>query len=316
MSDNSKSGDTCCGPRKSSNAASGSQTEIISRSSESFAVAKIPGGTALIGTDRPVVVLDEENPCRKQTIQPYHIMQTTVTNAMFASFIKDTAYKTEAERLGWSYVFYSQLPDEFEETQAPVDAQWWRKVNGACWNRIAGPLVDDTLEDDHPVVHVSWNDAQAFAQWAGGRLPTEVEWEHAARGGLGDVPFPWGEKEPNDNDYQPCNIWQGRFPTYNSCADGYEATAPAKSYDPNGYGLYNMCGNVWEWTSGRLKISGRSKQSQQHAKHCKGTKLLKGGSYLCHTSYCFRYRIAARTGNTPDSTTTHQGFRLVFDENK
>ncbi len=278
----------------------------------SFDVCDIPGGMALIGTNRPYISLDEESPVREQSIEPFHMMRTTVTNDMFATFVKETKYKTDAERIGWSYVFYDQLPESFEETQAPVNSQWWRKVHGAYWNQIAGPKVDYELPDDHPVVHVSWNDAKAFAQWAGGRLPTEAEWEHAARGGLSDVPFPWGEREPNDHDFHPCNIWQGKFPANNQCSDGYAATAPAQSFNPNGYGLYNMCGNVWEWTSGRLKITGRSKESKQHAKHYKGTKLLKGGSYLCHTSYCFRYRIAARTGNTPDSTTTHQGFRLVF----
>jgi len=312
MSGKPTSKSVCCTPKTDNSSAPSTPTVISSRCSAPFELADIPGGTALIGTHRPYIPLDEENPCREKPIQPFRIMRTTVTNAMFASFIKDTEYKTEAERIGWSFVFHKQLPDDFEATQAPVQAQWWRKVNGACWNRIAGPTTDYQLQDDHPVVHVSWNDAQAFAQWAGGRLPTEVEWEHAARGGLGDVPFPWGEQEPNDSDYQPCNIWQGSFPSDNTCADGHAATAPAESFEPNGYGLYNMCGNVWEWTSGRLKIVGRSQESKQHAKYYKGSKLLKGGSYLCHTSYCFRYRIAARTGNTPDSTTTHQGFRLVF----
>lgn len=240
------------------------------------------------------------------------MMQTAVTNNQFNQFIKDTGYKTEAERLGWSFVFHQQLPENFQKTQAPVQHQWWRKVDGACWNRIAGPNASVEQPDDHPVVHVSWNDAQAFSKWAGGRLPTEAEWEHAARGGLGDVLFPWGDREPNDTDFHPCNIWQGTFPDTNTCADGHAATAPAKSFDPNGYGLYNMSGNVWEWTSGRMKIVGRSNESQKHAKHYKGTKLLKGGSFLCHNSYCFRYRISARTGNTPDSASTHQGFRVVF----
>ncbi len=266
----------------------------------------------MLGTDRPFIPLDEESPCRTRETSPFRMMQTAVTNEMFSIFVKETAYQTEAERLGWSFVFYQQLPDEFKETQAVLNTQWWRKVHGASWSQPVGPDATVELHDNHPVVHVSWNDAQAFARWAGGRLPTEAEWEHAARGGLGDVAFPWGDQEPDDNDFQPCNIWQGEFPVRNSCADGYAATAPAKSFEPNGYGLYNMCGNVWEWTSGRLKISGRSPESKQYARHYKGTKLLKGGSFLCHKSYCLRYRIAARTGTTPDSSTTHQGFRLVF----
>lgn len=305
----------CCPPKGNPRSATfkpDSTTKITSKSAETFDLSAIPGGIALVGTNRPLIALDEESPIREQAIAPFSMMRTTVTNAMFAIFVSETAYKTEAERIGWSYVFYDQLPIGFEATQAPVNAQWWRAVHGASWNNIAGPSVDCELQDEHPVVHVSWNDAKAYAQWAGGRLPTEAEWEHAARGGLGDVPFPWGEAEPNDNDFQPCNIWQGQFPTTNTCVDGHANTAPAQSFEPNGYGLYNMCGNVWEWTSGRFKISGRSKESKQHAKNYKGTKLLKGGSYLCHNSYCFRYRIAARTGSTPDSTTTHQGFRLVF----
>jgi len=312
MTNNIKTIKPCCVPKSNDNSTSPHPISISTRCSTPFDISDIPGGIALVGTNRPLIALDEESPIRELVIEPFSMMRTTVTNAMFAKFVNDTAYKTEAERIGWSYVFYDQLPKGFEETQAPVNAQWWRKVIGASWNKTAGPTTKYELKEDHPVVHVSWNDAKAYAQWAGGSLPTEAQWEHAARGGLGDVPFPWGEKEPNDNNYQPCNIWQGKFPVTNTCNDGYAATAPAQSFEPNGYGLYNMCGNVWEWTSGRLKISGRSKESKQHAKHYKGAKLLKGGSYLCHSSYCFRYRIAARTGSTPDSTTTHQGFRLVF----
>ncbi|MEM7260161.1 MAG: SUMF1/EgtB/PvdO family nonheme iron enzyme, partial [Pseudomonadota bacterium] len=224
-----------------------------------------------------------------------------------------TGYQTDAERLGWSFVFYQQLPADFKPTEAVARTQWWRKVEGANWKNLSGPDTDNAPPADHPVVHVSWNDAMAYARWAGGRLPTETEWEHAARGALRDVPFPWGTTQPDDTRHQPCNIWQGDFPAHNTAADGFEFTAPARSFDPNGYGLYNMCGNVWEWTSGRLKITDKSAASKQYAKQYKGCKLLKGGSFLCHKSYCFRYRIAARTGNTPDSTTTHQGFRIVFD---
>lgn len=307
-------GRTCCVPRQ---VADSSVSQSVSRgkkcSEHVFDLCDIPGGRALVGTNRVLIPLDEEGPCRSVEMKPFRIMQTVVTNSLFARFVEDTGYRTEAERIGWSFVFYHQLPENFRETEATVGTEWWRKVDGACWNKIAGPEAPPSLHDDHPVVHVSWNDARAFSEWAGGRLPTEVEWEHAARGGLGDVLFPWGDAEPDDTRNHPCNIWQGTFPTKNTCADGYAATAPAKSYEPNGYGLYNMSGNVWEWTSGRMKIFGRSQESKKHAKHYKGTKLLKGGSYLCHKSYCFRYRIAARTGNTPDSASTHQGFRVVFD---
>jgi len=305
-------GNACCTPRSTGAERKTPEINFGQSTDINLEVCNIPGGTAMAGTNHALIPIDEESPCRVQEIPPFKMMNTAVTNKLFKAFVEDTGYETEAERLGWSFVFYKQLPEKFKDTQASVRTQWWRKVDGACWNRLVGPDVPNDIQPDHPVVHVSWNDAKAFAEWAGGRLPTELEWEHAARGGLGDVLFPWGNTEPDDFDYQPCNIWQGEFPIDNLVRDGYAATAPAKSFEPNGYGLYNLCGNVWEWTSGRLKINGRSKESKQHAKHYKGTKLLKGGSFLCHKSYCFRYRIAARTGTSPDTSTTHQGFRLVF----
>ena len=316
--DNSKS---CCTPKVDKKIGASASDHISATKPQSpernasviFPTCDIPQGTALLGTQQSLIPLDEESPCRQKEISAYKIMETTVTNSMFQQFVEDTNYVTEADKFGWSFVFYDQLPENFRDTQAVQATQWWRKVEKANWQQICGPEVEQELPPDHPVVHVSWNDATAFAKWAGGRLPTETEWEHAARGGLGDVMFPWGSREPDDNNFQPCNIWQGQFPNSNSCKDGYTSTAPAKSFEPNGYGVYNMSGNVWEWTSGRFKIEGRSKESKQHAKNYKGSKLLKGGSFLCHKSYCFRYRIAARTGNTPNSTTSHQGFRVVFD---
>lgn len=301
----------CCPPRNSNEVNLPAAAVVTKRGNSTFELCDIPGGTALVGTDHTIIPIDEEAPIRQQAIKPFRMMQTAVTNAMFKAFIDDTGYKTDAQRFGWSFVFYQQLLEP-DKSPSAVGSQWWCKVEGACWNQVGGPGNSDALLSDHPVVHVSWNDAKAFADWAGGRLPSEAEWEHAARGGLGDVLFPWGNQEPDDDNFQPCNIWQGTFPSENSGADGYAATAPVKSFSPNQYGLYNMCGNVWEWTSGRFRLSGRSAESKQHAKHFKGTKILKGGSYLCHKSYCYRYRIAARTGSTPDSTTTHQGFRLVF----
>ena len=273
----------------------------------------IPGRTAILGTDRPVIAADEEGPLRKRRVKPFRMMETAVTNAMFESFVNETGYQTEAERFGWSFVFHRDLSPEVPETQRVVAALWWCRVEGASWRLVNGPGSESDWRRDCPVVHVSWNDARAFARWAGGRLPTEVEWEHAARGGLGDVPFPWGERQPDDEGFFPCNIWQGRFPEENTGADGFLATAPAKSFEPNGYGLYNMCGNVWEWTSDPMKLRSLSRRARDRAKQMPGAKLMKGGSYLCHGSYCFRYRIAARTGTTPDSSTAHQGFRLVFD---
>ncbi len=278
-----------------------------------FDTVDIPGGKGLIGTDDVRIPLDAEGPCRSVKLKPFRMTTTAVTNDHFAAFIEDTGYATEAERYGWSFVFHAHIPNTIGDTQAVPSHEWWRRVDGASWRLVNGPGSAADVHGDHPVVHVSWADARAFAGWAGGRLPTEAEWEHAARGGLGDATYPWGDRHPNDDDFFPCNIWQGRFPNGNTSADGYAATAPSRSFDPNGYGLYNMCGNVWEWTSEPYKVRSLSKVARKHAAQMKGAKVLKGGSYLCHISYCYRYRIAARTGTTPDTTTSHQGFRLVFE---
>lgn len=274
----------------------------------------IPGGKGLLGTNAPVLLPDGESPARTTPIKPFRIGATTVTNAEFAAFVDDTGFVTEAERLGWSFVFWSQVPEAIGATQAVAGIEWWRKVDGATWRDINGPGTHAAAwHPDHPVVQVSWSDATAYAAWAGGRLPTEAEWEHAARGGLGDVRFPWGNREPDDDSFLPCNIWQGNFPQTNTCADGHATTAPARSFDPNGYGLYNMVGNVWEWTADPFRIRSLKKQVRARLATMKGYRLAKGGSFLCHQSYCYRYRIAARSGNSPDSTTTHQGFRVVWD---
>ncbi len=274
----------------------------------------IKGGTALVGTARPQIPDDGENPLRKVTVKSFRIGATTVTNAEFARFIEDTGYVTEAERFGWSFVFWSQVPKEYGHTQGVLHAQWWRRVDGATWCAPQGPGTEAACLPDHPVVHMSWNDASTYADWAGGRLPTEAEWEHAARAGQGDVMFPWGDWLPDDTGFFPCNIWQGRFPEKNSAADGYLATAPARSFAPNENGLYNLVGNVWEWTSDSFKIRSLKKPVKERLAGMKGYKTAKGGSFLCHQSYCFRYRIAARIGNSPDSTTTHQGVRVVWPD--
>ncbi|WP_394199217.1 formylglycine-generating enzyme family protein [Litoreibacter albidus] len=273
----------------------------------------IPGGAGLIGTDRPVLAIDGEAPLRKTRLKPFIMDTTTVTNARFGQFIVATGYVTDAERLGNSFVFKGLLPADAPVSEALAPVPWWRVVDGASWALPLGPGSEAFCLDDHPVVHVSWNDAQAFARWAGGRLPTEAEWEHAARGGLGDVRFPWGDDEPTDGDFFPCNIWQGRFPDNNLGRDGYTGTAPACSFTSNGYGLYNMVGNVWEYASQPFKVKSLKKSTQHAHAGKRGYKLGKGGSFLCHASYCYRYRIAARTGTSADSSTSHQGFRLVYD---
>lgn len=271
------------------------------------------GGASLLGTQNPQMPDDGEDPLRKTRIKPFRMGATSVTNAQFKAFIEATGYVTEAERFGWSFVFWAQVPETLGATQGVVDVEWWRRVDGANWRDINGPgTMAEHWHPDHPVVQVSWNDARAYADWVGGRLPTEAEWEHAARGGMGDVRFPWGDQEPNDTDFQPCNIWQGRFPEVNTAKDGFAATAPAQCYEPNGYGLYNLVGNVWEWTAEAYRIKSLKKHVRQRLAGMKGYKLSKGGSFLCHKSYCYRYRIAARSGTSPDSATTHQGFRVVW----
>ncbi len=273
----------------------------------------IPGGRVQVGTNRPAIPIDGEGPIRRKTIKPFVITETTITNEAFAHFVLETAYVTEAERFGWSFVFFSDLPKGAAPTLGVAGTEWWRRVDGANWRQVHGPGTRGRWHPTHPVVHVSWNDARAFAQWCGGRLPSEAEWEHAARGGLTDVRFPWGDQEPDDTEFMPCNIWQGRFPDHNTAADGWSGTASAKSYAPNGYGLYNMVGNVWEWTEDAFRVKSLKKDVRQRMEAMRGHRLLKGGSYLCHRSYCYRYRIAARIGNTPDTTTAHQGFRVVWD---
>lgn len=304
----------CCAPPRQSKARFAPTVFAADPTAERPATALIPPATALVGTAQDIIKDDGEAPLRQKKVSRFEISTTATTNAEFAQFVDATGYRTEAEHIGWSFVFWDQVPQSAGPTRGVQGVEWWRAVAGAQWNKITGP--DCTLvteRPDHPVVHVSWNDARAYASWAGGRLPTEAEWEHAARGGLGDVRFPWGDLEPNDVDTFPCNIWQGPFPQQNAKHDGFAHTAPVTAFAPNGYGLYNMVGNVWEWTSEPFRIRSQRKSARERQAQMKGFKLTKGGSFLCHKSYCYRYRIAARTGNSPDSATTHMGFRVVWD---
>lgn len=305
----------CCTPSRPTTSSPEGAPITVARSELDFlsdSVA-IPGGSALVGTKHPSIPIDGEGPLRKERIKPFRLSQTCITNQAFAAFVQATDYQTEAERYGWTFVFWSQVPNNIQ-TESIAGLEWWRKVDGAFWRNPFGSGADIVMDaPDFPVVHISWNDAVAYATWAGGRLPTEPEWEHAARGGLGDVPFPWGMSEPDDIEHFPCNIWQGSFPKTNTGADGYAGLAPALSYQPNGYGLYNMIGNNWEWTADPFKVKSLKKEVKEKLALMRGFKLLKGGSALCHKSYCYRYRIAARTGNSPDSTTGYQGFRVAWD---
>ena len=306
---------TCCSPVRAVNVrVMRDQPVKKEKTSTDFASVKVSGGIAFLGTNRPRIPDDGESPFCKKRLKPFRIGQTAVTNQEFREFVDETGYVTDAERYGWSFVFWSDVSKLVPATQGVQGAGWWRRVNGATWKDISGPGTEaEFWHPDHPVVQVSHADASAYALWAGGRLPSELEWEHAARAGQEDVPFPWGDTDPNDTDNFPCNIWQGDFPYLNTGLDGWKTTAPAKSYQPNALGLYNMIGNVWEWTRDAYWVKSRKKHVRQRMSQMRGFKLLKGGSFICHRSYCYRYRIAARTGNSPESSTTHQGFRVVWD---
>lgn len=304
---------TCCAPSREGGGVQSGLNGAVGSVHFPQPTVRIDGAKAIVGTRSPLIPDDGEGPMRTKRIAPFHIMQTTVTNATFARFVEQTGYVTEAEHFGWSFVFHSDVPKAVAQTQGVVRTEWWRKVDGATWASIHGRGTTEATLPDHPVVQVSWNDAAAFARWCGGRLPSEAEWEHAARGDLGDVRYPWGDTDPDDTAFHPCNIWQGRFPSQNTGADGWPHTAPAQSFGANGYGLYNMVGNVWEWTAEPFRVKSLKKSAVQKAGAMRGNKLLKGGSYLCHRSYCYRYRIAARIGNTPDTATPHSGFRVVWD---
>lgn len=307
---------TCCTPARSGAAVGGGggtpAIAIDTAGGDAPDTVNIPGGPALIGTNAPHFVVDGEGPLKRKKIAPFRMDRGAVTNARFAKFIAETGYVTEAEKFGNSLVFVGLLPHDFPPTQAPIETPWWRVVDGAVWHHPIGTQGPEA-EPDHPVTHITWHDARAFANWAGGRLPSEAEWEQAARGGLGDVMFPWGDAEPNDRDHFPCNIWQGHFPQHDMALDGYRGTAPAISFEPNGYGLFNMVGNVWEYTAETFKVKSLKKSVIAANAGKKGFKLSKGGSFLCHKSYCFRYRIAARNAVAADTSLSHSGFRLAYD---
>jgi formylglycine-generating enzyme len=281
----------------------------------------LPGGTFLMGTDSPdAFPLDGEGPVREIAIDAFSLDRYPVTNELFARFIAATGYKTEAETYGWSFVFWKHIPKSryselVEDTVA--QAPWWCKVLGAKWDAPEGPGSNINTRANHPVVQVSWNDAAAYAAWTGQRLPTEAEWEYAARGGLEQKLYPWGDKlRPNGKHL--CNIWQGDFPHHDTADDGYAGTCAIDAFPPNGYGLYSVTGNVWEWCADWFSVDFH-RTANQPAKRINPqgppagqARVTKGGSFLCHKSYCNRYRVAARSSNTPDSSTSNTGFRCAL----
>lgn len=297
----------------------------------------IPGGEFTMGSDWKHAWADER-PAHRVRVDGFWIDATEVTNAQFQQFVEATGYVTTAEVAPKLEEIMAQVPPGtpppepeklvpcslvFTPPNQPVETddltQWWTLVPGANWRHPEGPGSSIEGREDHPVVHVSWDDAMAYARWAGKSLPTEAEWEFAARGGLDGKIFVWGDKPP-DEERPQANIWQGRFPDTNTKLDGYDRTSPVKSYPPNDYGLYDMAGNVWEWCLDRYQadVYRQRAQAGKVAVNPRGPtesadprRSQRGGSFLCHQSYCERYRPSARHGNTPDTGTAHTGFRCV-----
>jgi formylglycine-generating enzyme len=276
-------------------------------------MVELEAGAFLMGTDGPDGYgADGEGPVHDVRLRPFSIDPVAVTNARFAAFVEATGHVTDAERYGWSFVFGGLLPDDFPETRGVAHAPWWREVPEAAWNHPEGPQSNLDGRDRHPVVHVSWNDAAAFCAWSGARLPTEAEWEYAARGGLEQHHFPWGDELEPGGEHR-MNVFQGRFPGENTCADGYAGTAPVDAYPPNGYGLRNMTGNVWEWCADwfAAEYYAASPADDPDGPAAGTHRVMRGGSYLCHPSYCNRYRVDARSASAPDSSTGNVGFRVA-----
>jgi formylglycine-generating enzyme required for sulfatase activity len=256
---------------------------------------------------------DGETPVHEVHLSAFVIDATPVTNEQFARFIEATGYQTDAERLGTSAVFHLALAAEPTDVlgRSP-GAPWWLEVRGADWAHPGGRHSGVADIPKHPVVHVSYFDALAYCAWSGRALPTEAQFECAARGGMSGRRYPWGD-ELRPAGAHMANIWQGEFPRYNSGEDGYLTTSPVRAFQPNAYGIYDSSGNVWEWCADWYSAGyyAASLPGDPRGPANGDTRVLRGGSYLCHHSYCNRYRVAARTSNTPDSTSGNCGFRTV-----
>jgi formylglycine-generating enzyme required for sulfatase activity len=292
------------------------------------AMCWIPAGECWLGSEE---FYPEELPVRRVRVEGFWIDSHPVTVGEFRRFVEETGYVTLAERrpdpAGYPDVDPAALvagSAVFQPTGGPVPLDsmvWWRYVPGACWHAPEGPRSDVLAREQHPVTHIAYEDADAYARWAGRSLPTEAEWERAARGGLDRARFTWGDEETPGGRWM-ANTWQGQFPWQNLELDGYRGTSPVGSFPPNGFGLYDMSGNVWEWTceSGRpIPASPESSPPccappEQRALNGDPRRIIKGGSYLCAPNYCLRYRPAARQTHAVDTSTSHIGFRCVLHE--
>lgn len=275
----------------------------------------IPAGSFTMGTDDPRgYPADGEGPPHRVELAAYRIGAHTVTNAEFAAFADAVGHRSTAEELGTSFVFAGLLPSRFPPTRAVAAAPWWREVAGATWRRPEGPQSSIDGRLSHPVVHVSWYDATAYAAWAGMRLPTEAEWERAARGPEEGHHYPWGDEREPGGEHR-MNVFQGDFPRHDTGADGWVGTCPVGSYPANAFGLHEATGNVWEWCSDWYAADyyARSPAVSPPGPETGTARVLRGGSYLCHDSYCWRYRVDSRNANTPDSTAGNVGFRVAAD---
>lgn len=270
-----------------------------------------------MGLDHSPLPMDGEGPAIRVHVDAFLIDRYEVSNAAFARFVAETKYQTEAEGFGDSFVAEYFLAHEVQAsiTKAVQATPWWLPVPGACWHRPEGLGSNVTWRPTHPVVHVSWHDAIAFCAWRGARLPTEAEWEGAARCGHENRTFWWGEDLHPDSKHM-MNVWQGQFPLRNTAKDGYAAMCPVDAFPPNPCGLHNILGNVWEWVHDtwrvpRLPTISNPKGPASIERN--EEKVKKGGSFMCHKSYCYRYRLAARSQNTADSSAHNLGFRCARD---
>ena len=325
---------SCCSPGERSGAGHDERPASVSPSSFSPTVPSrqatamhediaVPGGSFAMGDPFDEgYPADGETPVHQVELSAFRIDATAVTNQQFAAFVEATGYRSESEAFGTSAVFHLAVDADARDILGTVaSVPWWLNVRGADWAHPAGPRSSWRDLPDHPVTQVSHADALAYCAWAGRALPTEAQWEFAARGGLDQARYPWGNELHGvlaDGGVQHrCNIWQGTFPTVNSCEDGFLTTAPVKSFEPNGYGLFQTSGNVWEWCADWFlpkyyKSCAAAGTMQDPVGPTIGRgRVMRGGSYLCHDSYCNRYRLAARSSNTPDSASGNLGFRTV-----